>query len=85
MEAMHETVTGLVRTLVSEIVTKPEAVEVSGSVNEENGDLYVEVAVDESDIGKVIGRQGRIIKSIRLLARAAAAQHGFFVEVELSE
>ena len=46
---------------------------------------YPNPVLDEADIGKVIGRQGRIIKAIRTLARAAASQDGFRVEVELAE
>lgn len=79
-----EDVTSLVRTLVEQIVDNPQAVTVTGT-DQENGELYVEVSVDEADIGKVIGRQGRIIKAIRTLARAAASQEGFRVEVELAE
>lgn len=78
-----EDVTELVRTLVVQLVDAPEAVEVTGT-DRENGELYVEIAVDENDVGKVIGRQGRIIKAIRTLARAAASQDGFRVEVELA-
>ena len=79
-----EDVTALVRSLVEQIVDNPEAVTVTGT-DQENGELYVEISVEEADIGKVIGRQGRIIKAIRTLARAAASQEGFRVEVELAE
>ena len=41
--------------------------------------------VDADDAGKVSGRQGRVIKSIRVLARAAACGNGNAVEVELVE
>lgn len=78
-----EDVTELVRSLVVQLVDNPDAVEVTGT-DQENGELYVEISVDEGDIGKVIGRQGRIIKAIRTLARAAASQDGFRVEVELA-
>ena len=37
----------------------------------------------EGDAGKVIGRQGRVIKAIRTLARAAASRSGKLVDVEL--
>ena len=43
----------------------------------------VEVRVNEEDAGKVIGRQGRVIKAIRTLARAAASRTNTHVEVEL--
>ena len=70
--------------LVEQIVENPEAATVTGT-DQENGELFIEIEVDEGDIGKIIGRQGRIIKAIRTLARAAASQDGFRVEVELAE
>ena len=84
MVESFEDVTQLVRTLVEQIVENPEAVTVTGT-DQENGELFIEIDVDEGDIGKIIGRQGRIIKAIRTLARAAASQDGFRVEVELAE
>lgn len=83
MVESFEDVTALVRSLVEQIVDNPENVTVTGT-DQENGEFYVEISVDEADIGKVIGRQGRIIKAIRTLARAAASQEGFRVEVELA-
>lgn len=73
----------LVRSLVVQIVDNPEEVEVSGSITE-NEDVFIEISVEEDDIGKVIGRQGRIIKAIRTLTRAAAMQANMRVEVELA-
>lgn len=84
MTQAQEDVVGLVRTLVEQLVDTPESVEVTGRESD-NGDLYVEIDVEEDEVGKVIGRQGRIIKSIRTLACAAASQDGFRVEVELAE
>lgn len=74
----------LVRSLVEQIVDEPEAVEVE-CIDKTNGEIEVQVTVAEGDIGKVIGRQGRIIKSIRTLARAAASQCGLHAEVELAD
>ena len=84
MVESFEDVTQLVRTFVEQIVENPEAATVTGT-DQENGELFIEIEVDEGDIGKIIGRQGRIIKAIRTLARAAASQDGFRVEVELAE
>lgn len=84
MVESFEDVTQLVRTLVEQIVENPEAATVTGT-DQENGELFIEIEVDEGDIGKIIGRQGRIIKAIRTLARAAASQDGFRVEVELAK
>ena len=43
----------------------------------------VEVHVDPEDVGKVVGRHGRVIKSIRTLARACAARDEINAEVEV--
>lgn len=84
MASASEDVTALVRTMVEQLVDEPAAVQVTGS-NPRASELFIEVSVAESDIGKVIGRQGRIIKALRTLARAAASQYGLQVEVELAE
>ena len=74
--------TGLVRTLVEPIVEHKEDVTIA-EVEGENGVPCVEVRVHEDDAGKVIGRQGRVIKAIRTLTRAAATRVGEHVDVEL--
>ena len=45
----------------------------------------MEIRVNEEDAGKIIGRQGRVIKAIRTLARAAASRADIPVDVELVE
>lgn len=84
MASASEDVTALVRTMVEQLVDEPASVQVTGS-NPRASELFIEVSVAEDDIGKVIGRQGRIIKALRTLARAAASQYGLQVEVELAE
>ena len=65
---MRELVEFLVRALVEE----PDRVEVEEF--EEDGDLVLEVSVAEGDLGRVIGRGGRIANAIRTVARAAGAR-----------
>lgn len=72
---------GLVRTLVEPIVEYKDDLEIIETEQEDG--LLVEIRVHSEDAGKVIGRQGRVIKSIRTLARAAAARVGEHVDVEL--
>ena len=72
---------GLVRTLVEPIVEFKDELEI---IESDQGDgVLIEVRVNEEDTGKVIGRQGRVIKAIRTLVRAAAARAGLHVDVEL--
>ena len=75
-------IAGLVRAIVEPLVDHKEDVDVRQSVDE-YGNIYCEVSVNDEDTGKVIGRQGRVIKSVRTLARAAASRNDMHVEVEI--
>ena len=78
-------IAGLVRAIVEPLIDDKESLEVNESVNED-GDVLVEISVNEEDTGKVIGRQGRVIKSIRTLARAAGSRAGInHIDVELPD
>ena len=71
----------LVGYLVRALVDEPDKVTIVEKREGEN--LLFEVSVDPEDVGKLIGRQGRIIKSIRTLARAAGATSHADVNVEI--
>ena len=49
------------------------------------GETVFEVRVAEGDMGKVIGRQGRIVKEIRVLMKAVAQRKGKKVSVEIMD
>ena len=71
----------LVRYLVTSLVDAPDAVAIE--TKETDDAITFEITLDSADVGKVIGRQGRIIKAIRTLARAAGSTAGRQVEVEV--
>jgi uncharacterized protein len=71
----------LVTYLVTSLVDTPEAVAIETKETDES--LTFEITLDPADVGKVIGRQGRIIKAIRTLARAAGSTASRQVEVEI--
>jgi predicted RNA-binding protein YlqC (UPF0109 family) len=72
----------LVKLIVDSLVDEPDAVEVRTSDAGEA--LLIEVVVAADDISKIIGRNGRVIKSIRTLTRAAASIDGIDrVDVEI--
>lgn len=73
----------LVLFLTKSLVDDPEQVEVSGTEEDSRVDLEIRVAQD--DIGKVIGRQGRTIKAIRTVAKAASVKAGKRVNVEVQD
>jgi len=65
-------VTELLEFLVRALVEDPEAVKVEEL--EEDGDLVYEITVAEDDLGRVIGRNGRVANAIRTIAKAAAVR-----------
>ena len=74
---MQELVTEIARALVDE----PDAVVVEAVEREESTVLRLRVA--PSDVGKVIGKQGRIANALRTVAKAAAMKHKKKVYVEI--
>jgi predicted RNA-binding protein YlqC (UPF0109 family) len=74
---MRELVEYLTRSLVSD----PDAVQVEEV--EAGRVLVYEVNVAEEDVGKIIGRQGKVIRSIRSVVKAAATRTGARVDVDV--
>ena len=82
-----DTVKALLKKEVLEIIAKslvdyPEQVDVK-EINNEDQTVTLELRVAESDMGKVIGKQGRIAKAIRTVVKAAASRENKKVAVEI--
>ena len=71
----------LVRYIVTSLVSKPEQVDIR-RVDTEAG-CTIEVRVAPEDMGKVIGKQGRIAKAIRSVVKAASSKDNKKVDVEI--
>ncbi|MBE0416485.1 MAG: KH domain-containing protein [Coriobacteriia bacterium] len=71
----------LVRFLVTSLVDDVDSVDIAKRVSGDS--VSYEISLHPDDVGKVIGRQGRIIKAIRTLARASAGSTGEHVDVEV--
>ena len=67
--------------IVENLVDHPN--EVSVTERESGSETVFEVRVADGDMGKVIGRQGRIVKQIRILMMAVAQRKGKKVSVEI--
>ena len=68
--------------IVQNLVDKPDEVSVTERKSS-SGEIVYEVRVGEGDMGKVIGRQGKIVKQIRVLMRAVAQRKGKKVSVDI--
>ena len=73
----------LLFTIAQGLVENPEAVRVDEDAPSEDGTVVYHLHVAESDMGRVIGKQGRIAKAIRLVMRAAATRNNAKVAVEI--
>ena len=73
----------LVLVLARSLVDEPDKVVVSGTETDSRVDLELRVA--EDDMGKIIGRQGRTIRAIRTVAKAASVKLGKRVTVEVPD
>lgn len=71
----------MLRTLVKDLVDYPEKIEITSRESESITTL--ELKVDPSDMGKVIGRQGKIAKAIRALMKAYATKQGLKINVDI--
>ncbi len=69
--------------LARQLVNEPDKVEVSGKETDSRVELTLRVA--EGDVGKVIGRGGRIVKAIRTVMKAASVKAQKRVSVEVSD
>ena len=71
----------LVEVIAKALVDNPDEVVVTESAK--NDEIIVELTVAPSDMGKVIGKQGRIAKAIRAVVKAAASREDKKVIVEI--
>ena len=76
---MKELLTAIARGLVED----PDAVSVTADEPDEEGAVVYHLHVAESDMGRVIGKQGRIAKAIRSVVKAAAAKEDKRVVVDI--
>ena len=72
----------LVAELARRLVDEPEAVQVE-EVEEADGTLLLRLRVAEADIGKVIGRQGRLARALRTIVRAGGVEAGRRIQLEI--
>ena len=81
LEELEPDLKGLVEYVARALVDKADAVKVD-EVQDGNTTVY-ELEVDEEDIGKVIGRQGRVVRGLRALVKAAATRKGTRVDLDV--
>jgi hypothetical protein len=81
LEESPKDLADLLRFIIVRLVDSPDDVEIKEVQGDKN--TVFELKVNDADIGKVIGKKGRIIKALRVVMRAAAMHSGRSVSVEL--
>lgn len=71
----------LVEVIAKSLVDKPDEVTVRETGDSQS--VVIELKVSAEDMGKIIGKQGRIAKALRVVVKAAAAKTGKKVTVEI--
>ncbi len=72
-----------VEKIITSLVNEPDAVEVDEIADGKN--VRIEVRVADSDMGRIIGREGRTVKAIRNILFAAGQKHGRRYHLDLVE
>jgi uncharacterized protein len=72
----------LIEDLVRRLVDEPDAVRVEEAEGED-GSLVYRLHVAEGDVGKVIGRQGRLARALRTVVRAGGVEAGRRLQLEI--
>ena len=72
----------LVETIAKALVDHPEEVSVR-ELSDNAGEMVIELKVTSGDMGKIIGKQGRIAKALRTVVKAAAVKNNKKVSVEI--
>lgn len=75
----------LLKAIASGLVENPEAVNVTVDEPNEEGVIVYHLRVAQDDMGRVIGKQGRIAKAIRTVMRAAANRNDQKIAVDIDE
>jgi hypothetical protein len=75
---------GVLEYIAKALVDNPDDVQIT-AVEEEDGELVLELRVHPDDMGKVIGKRGRTAKALRTMIKAAATREGSSATVEIVE
>ena len=73
----------LVEVIARALVSRPDEVNVTEEIDGKN--IVIKLRVADDDIGKIIGKSGRIAKALRTVVKAAAVRQNLKVTVEIVE
>lgn len=72
----------LIKSIITPLVLHPEDVVVK-TIAEEQNEQTIQVLVNEEDLGRVIGKGGRIASAIRTIVYAGASKEGKYIRIDI--
>jgi hypothetical protein len=79
-----QVIENLIATMITSIIDDVEHFKIQ-KIDDDTSGFFYEVSVSKDDVGKLIGRKGRIARSIRTVAQAAGAKQGVRVVVRVMD
>ena len=73
----------IIKYIVEQFAEKPELIDYD--YNDNMGDVQVIITLDPSDMGKVIGRQGKLAKALRTVMKTVAQKENKKITIEIKE
>lgn len=80
---MQDSIENLIYFVVKKLVLNPESVTIEKEIKNQDGTVYYRVKVADEDMPRVIGKQGRIAKSIRNIVKSVALKNNIKVLVDI--
>ena len=80
-----QNLTELLKTLVSGLIDNPDQIEITVDEPNEEGVNVFHLRVASEDMGRIIGKEGRIAKAIRVVMRAAANRQNLKISVDIDD
>ncbi len=75
----------VVQYVATAFADNPDAVEVEARERSNGSDVSLQIHADRNDVGRLIGRRGRVINAMRQVARAAGAIDGERIQLDIAE
>ncbi len=81
MTAAEESIRALIEHVISELVDRPDDVSVTSAVQE--GGFRYAIVVHSTDVGKALGKQGRIVEALRTISHAVGRKYSQRISLEV--
>ena len=80
---MEDVISNLLNVILHRLVSNPDALKITTEYSEQTDVTIYTIHADKKDMGRIIGKNGRIIRSIKVIALSAAIKNHLRISVQL--